>query len=54
MERVSQEICTSRTLNAQEQLNAGVTPGLVRLSIGLENIHDIEADLEMGFAAAQR
>jgi len=41
-------------LNAQEQLNAGVTPGLVRLSIGLENLGDIKADLEIGFAAAQR
>jgi O-acetylhomoserine (thiol)-lyase len=30
-----------------------VTPGLVRLSLGLENIDDLKADLEIGFAAAK-
>ena len=44
---------THSQLSAQEQLDAGVTPGLVRLSIGLENIADIKADLEVGFAAAK-
>ncbi|MEK6647946.1 MAG: bifunctional o-acetylhomoserine/o-acetylserine sulfhydrylase [Actinomycetota bacterium] len=44
---------THSQLNPQEQLNAGVTPGLVRLSIGLESLDDIKADLETGFAAAQ-
>jgi O-acetylhomoserine (thiol)-lyase len=34
-------------------LAAGVTPGLVRLSLGLENIDDLKADLEIGFAAAK-
>ena len=29
-----------------------MTPGLVRLSVGLESIDDILADLEQGFAAA--
>ncbi|MFP3339037.1 PLP-dependent transferase, partial [Micrococcus sp. SIMBA_131] len=33
---------------------AGVTPGLVRLSLGVEDIEDILADLERGFAAAAR
>ncbi|MFC3124379.1 O-acetylhomoserine aminocarboxypropyltransferase/cysteine synthase family protein [Pseudoroseomonas globiformis] len=37
---------------AQEQ--AGVTPGYVRLSIGLEHPDDIRADLERGLAAAGR
>ena len=32
---------------------AGVTPGLVRLSLGLENIVDIKADLEAGFKATK-
>ena len=32
---------THSQLSAQEQLEAGVTPGLVRLSLGLENIADI-------------
>lgn len=44
---------THSQLSAQEQLDAGVTPGLVRLSLGLENIKDIKADLELGFAAAR-
>jgi O-acetylhomoserine (thiol)-lyase len=30
-----------------------VTPGLVRLSVGLESIADIIADLEQAFAAAK-
>ena len=44
---------THSQLRAQEQLAAGVTPGLVRLSLGLENIEDIKADLEDGFKAAK-
>jgi len=44
---------THSQLSPQEQLDAGVTPGLVRLSIGLENIADIKADLEVAFAAAK-
>lgn len=44
---------THSQLSSQEQLDAGVTPGLVRLSIGLENIRDIKADLESGFKAAR-
>jgi O-acetylhomoserine/O-acetylserine sulfhydrylase-like pyridoxal-dependent enzyme len=40
-------------LSPAEQLEAGVTPGLVRLSLGLENIDDIKADLEAGFKAAK-
>ena len=33
--------------------NARITPGMVRLSIGIEDISDIIADLEKGFAAAK-
>lgn len=44
---------THSQLSAQEQLAAGVTPGLVRLSLGLENIADIKSDLEAGFKAAK-
>ena len=44
---------THSQLSADEQLAAGVTPGLVRLSLGLENIDDLKADLEIGFAAAK-
>lgn len=44
---------THSQLSPAEQLDAGVTPGLVRLSLGLENIEDIKADLQSGFAAAK-
>ena len=37
----------------EDRLLAGVTPGLVRLAVGLEHIDDILADLEQGFAAAK-
>ena len=40
-------------LSPAEQLATGVTPGLVRLAVGIEGIDDILADLERGFAAAK-
>ncbi len=44
---------THSQLSAEEQLSAGVTPGLVRLAVGLEGIEDILADLDAGFRAAK-
>jgi O-acetylhomoserine (thiol)-lyase len=44
---------THSQLTAEEQLATGVTPGLVRLAVGLEGIEDILADLEAGFRAAK-
>jgi O-acetylhomoserine (thiol)-lyase len=44
---------THSQLTPGEQLAAGVTPGLVRLAVGLEGIEDILADLEAGFRAAK-
>ena len=44
---------THQQLSAQEQLATGVTPGLVRLAVGIEGIDDILADLERGLAAAR-
>jgi O-acetylhomoserine (thiol)-lyase len=44
---------THSQLTPEEQLATGVTPGLVRLAVGLENITDILADLEAGFRAAK-
>jgi len=44
---------THSQLTAEEQLATGVTPGLIRLSVGLENVVDILADLEAGFRAAK-
>ncbi|MDV7246159.1 MULTISPECIES: bifunctional o-acetylhomoserine/o-acetylserine sulfhydrylase [Rhodococcus] len=43
---------THSQLTPEEQLAAGVTPGLVRLAVGIEGIDDILADLDAGFAAA--
>jgi len=40
-------------LDEQQQAAAGITPGLVRLSIGIESVRDIIADLERGLAAAR-
>ncbi len=44
---------THSQLTPEQQLSSGVTPGLVRLSVGIENIDDLLADLEAGFAAAR-
>jgi O-acetylhomoserine (thiol)-lyase len=40
-------------LTEAEQTTTGVTPDLVRLSVGIESIGDILADLEAGFRAAK-
>ncbi len=44
---------THSQLTEAEQAATGVTPGLVRLAVGLEHIDDILADLEAGFSAAK-
>ena len=44
---------THSQLSEVEQVSTGVEPGLVRLSVGLENVEDIIADLDLGFAAAK-
>ena len=45
---------THSQLTPEQQLSGGVTPGLVRLSVGLEHIDDILADLEAGSASAKK
>ncbi len=42
---------THSQLTEEEQASTGVYPGLVRLSVGLESIDDILADLDAGFRA---
>jgi O-acetylhomoserine (thiol)-lyase len=39
-------------LAPEEQLSAGVTPGYVRLSIGIENVEDIIADINQAIDKA--
>ncbi|MGA2398195.1 MAG: O-acetylhomoserine aminocarboxypropyltransferase/cysteine synthase family protein [Steroidobacteraceae bacterium] len=43
---------THRQMSAAEQLAAGVGPGSIRLSVGIEHIDDILADLDQSLAAA--
>ena len=43
---------THSQLSPRDQEAAGIRPGLIRLSVGLEAVEDIIADLELGFAAA--
>jgi O-acetylhomoserine (thiol)-lyase len=43
---------THSQLTAEEQHSSGVSPGYVRLSLGLEHIGDIIADVERGLNAA--
>ncbi|QIS17908.1 bifunctional o-acetylhomoserine/o-acetylserine sulfhydrylase [Nocardia terpenica] len=45
---------THSQLTPEEQLASGVTPGLVRLAVGIEGIDDILADLRAGLTAAAR
>ncbi len=40
---------THQQLSIDEQLAAGVTPNLLRVSVGIENILDIKADFEQAF-----
>jgi O-acetylhomoserine/O-acetylserine sulfhydrylase len=42
---------THQQLTLEEQVSAGVKPGLIRLSIGIEHLDDIKNDLEQGFGA---
>ncbi len=42
---------THEQLNAEEQLLSGVTPDLIRVSVGIEHIDDIIADFEEAFHA---
>jgi len=43
---------THQQLDEKEQLASGVTPTLLRLSVGIEHFEDIRADLEQALAAA--
>ena len=43
---------THAQLTPEQQLTAGVTPGLVRLSVGIENVDDLKADLDQALKAA--
>jgi O-acetylhomoserine (thiol)-lyase len=44
---------THSQLTPQEQLEAGVSPGYIRVSVGIESIEDIEADFDQALRASQ-
>jgi O-acetylhomoserine (thiol)-lyase len=43
---------THQQLSLEEQAGTGVTPELVRLSVGIEDIRDLLADLDQAIEAA--
>ena len=44
---------THSQLNPEQQAAAGITPGMVRLAVGIEHIDDIIEDLDRGLTAAR-
>jgi len=45
---------THSQLTPEEQAAAGVTPDLVRISVGIEDVSDIIADLDQALEASQK
>ena len=41
---------THSQLNEDQQRDGGITPEMVRLSVGIENIYDITSDLDQALA----
>jgi O-acetylhomoserine (thiol)-lyase len=44
---------THRQMSAADQVRAGVRPEMIRLSVGIEHIDDIIADLDQALKAAR-
>ena len=44
---------THQQLSSEEQLSTGVTPDFIRLSVGIENVADIIADIDQALEASQ-
>jgi O-acetylhomoserine (thiol)-lyase len=45
---------THQQLSVEEQVSAGVSPDLVRVSVGTEHIDDIKADFDRALARATK
>ena len=45
---------THRQLNDEQLVAAGVSPGMIRLSVGIEHIEDILEDLEQALATSEK
>ena len=47
---ICQPVATSHAkMSAEERQRLGITDGLLRLSVGIENIEDLKSDLEIAF-----
>jgi O-succinylhomoserine sulfhydrylase len=44
---------THAKLTEDERINVGITPGFIRISVGLENIQDISQDIEQALEASK-
>jgi cystathionine beta-lyase/cystathionine gamma-synthase len=47
-------VMTHASLTAEARRALGIGDGLIRLSVGLEDLNDLRGDLEAGFGAALR
>ena len=45
---------THGRLSERQRAEAGINQGMIRIAVGLEDVEDIQADCERGFAAAHR
>ncbi len=45
---------THRQLSEEQQISSGVAPDLIRLSVGIENVDDIIADIDQALAVSQK
>jgi O-acetylhomoserine (thiol)-lyase len=45
---------THRQMSEEEQAKAGVTPDMIRVSVGLETLEDILRDIDQALEAAAR
>jgi O-acetylhomoserine (thiol)-lyase len=45
---------THQRMSAEDLEEAGISEGLIRLSIGIESVNDLIEDLEKGFSAASK
>ena len=43
---------THMSIPKEERMKYGITDGLIRMSVGIENIEDLEADLTQALAKA--
>ena len=45
---------THAAMSAEDQAAAGISPGLLRLSVGIEHVDDLLQDLQRGFTAVRQ